>query len=171
MKKSAILLVLSFYLIALPVGVIAHRAEVYAQNSNGQKCESVQAKLQERVDKFADIKNNRSRRYQNIYDKTQTLVDRLEDQEIDTSQIRTDARQLKGKVEILVADATVYETALNHAKEVACDGNERLRPALEKTRNAIRQLAQDAKDIEDFYKLTIRPDLLDLKNQLENSSE
>lgn len=129
-------------------------------------CEKVQAKVTEKHENFEEKKGNHLDAYENLWDRLNTLIGRLEDKGYDTAQLEQDLQKLDAKIDKFSNDYDAYREKSNEAKGYACDKTKvELQAKLGEVKTALKTLKKDSQDIRNFYKNQIRPDILQLKNQ------
>lgn len=181
MKKIALILLLAFAFFGIGAGVLAFTpidlnikpeikidpnvVEAYHKNW----CEKIQNKIEEKQDKFKDKKGSHLEAYNNLLDRLETLQIRLKNKGYDTVQVGKDRTELEEKIEKFSSDYDTYRELANESKSYACDKTKaELQSKLAEVKAALKTVKSDSKDIKNFYKNVIKPDILQLKKQGKN---
>jgi chromosome segregation ATPase len=129
-------------------------------------CEKIQNKINEKHGSLEEKKGKHMERYDNLKSRLNTLIERLSAKGYDTAQLEKDLSDLGVKIDKFSSDFEVFKTKKEELKTYVCDKtNAEFKAKLAETKVALKTLQKDAKDIKDFYKNQIKPDIKDLKNQ------
>lgn len=136
------------------------------QERVANRCERVTERINNRIGQYDENKQKHINRYEALSDKVTALVARLDEKGYDTAKIKTDLQTLDGMIREFAGTYTSFINKLKDAKTYACGNSEgQFREAVEEALELLRDSRQQAKDIADFLKTTIKQDLQDLRNQ------
>ena len=156
-------------LLPMMLSLAMQRTDSLNNNNNNRvlRCDLINQRIDERVSNHTEDIKLRQGIYHNIQVRLQNLIDKADAAGLDTTKLKADLVILNGKVKVLQDALAVYIAALKDTKSYTCGTSqgkfmEKLGTAKTESlavRNAIL-------DIRNFYKNTIRPDMLALKAQI-----
>lgn len=130
-------------------------------------CKTKEIKIQNRITSFNENKEGHIVRYSTLKDRLLQKLDNWEDMGYDIDQLREDYSELDEKVKKFATDYTTYISELEDTQNLACNSSSgEFADALSGTRDALRIVREDARAIRQFYQNTIRPHILELRDQI-----
>lgn len=131
------------------------------------KCDMITTRIDTITARYSNNKDAHIKRYQDLKDKVSKIIDKVDGKNVDTAKLKTDLQTLDEKIKLFAKDYDDYINLLNDTKSYACGKSEgEFKASLEKTRNAAKKLKQDELEIRNFIQTTIKPDIQDIKDQL-----
>lgn len=157
-------------------------AQIFKNKLKETVCKRVQINITKRINQFESKKGMHITQYTQLDEKLQNIINRVNEYygygysysydyaygygyvyQKPTEKLEADLAVLKEKVNDFSVDYIVYAQSIKNAKQFTCAGTEgELKDELSNTRSYLNQVQVDAKAIQDFYKNTIRPDVVTL---------
>ncbi len=114
---------------------------------------------------------NRGKAYEELLSHVDKIITKLEDGDVDVTELKKQQTELTAKVELFKADLAKYKVALADLKEVGCVADPAaFKAALETARTARETVATDAKAIRTYVTDTIKPTLKTLRASVEKKT-
>ena len=131
------------------------------------KCVSAQGKVSSVGAKFKGIETSRTQVHQNILDRLNKAVTKLEEKGVASPELEIEITTLTTKMDTFKTDLATYKQSVADLKDLDCKTDpEGFKAALQTARTNLEKVRSDAKDIHTYLKETIRPHLTNLKKQL-----
>lgn len=131
-----------------------------------KKCETVIKRLDQRIDQYDKTKDTHLIKYKNTKDNFLALAERLDKKGYDTSKLRADGKTLDDKIATAAADYQSFIQKLEAAKQYPCQTSQgTFKKAMQDARTQLKVFHSDVKDIRNFFKTVIRPDLQAIRAQ------
>ncbi len=140
-------------------------------NSNAQKfadgaCRNIESRITTVTTRFENNKQRHATAYNNMVNRIQKFVIKLEKKGYNVSVLKTDLITLNEKVQKFTSDYQAFVLRLNESKAYACNGTQgQFRATLKEARQLMAVVKQDSIDVKNYYQTVIRPDILDIKAQ------
>jgi len=130
-------------------------------------CEKRQGKIEENKAKFEERKVKHMEAYNNLLDRLKKLSDKLSAKNYDVTDLDEDVIVLEEKIGQFETDFTVALDKIKEAKNYVCDGHTSVenKSEMKAARDLIKKVRQDSVEIRNYYKNTIRLDILAIKKQ------
>lgn len=133
------------------------------------RCQLIMGRIDSRILRFDENQDRHVAKYQQLKERFQALIARLESRGYDVSVLRQDFQELNELIVKFGTDYAVFIQDLRTARANACStsGGEfanRVRAAKE----SLDIVRGDVREIRTFYKDTIRQDILGFKEQVRN---
>ncbi|MCE7936273.1 hypothetical protein DYH10_00560 [Candidatus Saccharibacteria bacterium CPR2] len=136
------------------------------------KCQAAQGILKGVSTSAENIKTNRKKIYERLTGKVEELLPGVKEAGIDTTKLEADIAQLKTLLNEVDANFDIYTEKLNSAVESSCQDNpSSFYELLETARNARASLIDSINKVKEFVINTIKPDLQEIKSQLEKQKQ
>ena len=168
MKK--ILSITAFFLIfmALPV----HAKENFLERQSeirptmmAKACEMLENRIAEKITNFDNTHQFHVRQYNLMKEKIQKVITQKEAAGVDASKLKADMLTFEELIKKFDADRQAFIDALKNTQQFACGQSAgSFKDVLQTAQEKHRQVLADAKEIRNFYKNTIRPDLKALRD-------
>lgn len=191
MKKLITFLVLSLFLIPSTSSATAQSvtqgstgsssgnsvANSQEQSNSGSErsiknCERIQLRMQNRYDNYGLSKDKHLSVYNNMLERLNNFVDLANTAGIETTKLESDIATLESLIDEFKSLAEEGFTKMQETKASICDSEEiAFRQSLVQSRNQLKETHRKAQAIRVFYHDTIRPDLLEIKEQLQSTEE
>ncbi len=131
-----------------------------------KRCEQIRERVQSRTQKFESNNKYHQKNFNGINKNIEELSVFFEVEGLDTSDIESYLAILKTKLENLYVDHNSFIASLEASVDVDCvDIEEGIRNKLQLARQEGNSIREDILDIKDYYKETIRPELLELRKE------
>lgn len=143
-------------------------------NITDKNCETVKLRLTNKLEILKKIGERKKAKYESIKTRVQSVIDTAKEQGVDTAKLEEDLVLLAAKVEVYKAEATDLYDMLQKAATADCateEGRAEMRVWLQEARNQLKEVRSAMKDIYTFLRETLKPDLDDVKEQLEALSD
>lgn len=147
------------------------KAQENLRANQARKCEFLKTRLEFQRDKAAEIREHRKKRYQNIVDRLNALADRMDNNGLDSTELRAKIAELTALVSTYADTYTGYETALQTAINAACDGDEVSKDTVKTARDLLARLRSNAESIHTFFQDKVKPMLRDIQELVKESGE
>jgi len=149
--------------------------QVYAQEdtSNGvgervktTACTAVENRIKGQIERFDNNKGFHQQQFENLRNRVSKIVDRLKAKGFDTSDLTTDLATLDTKIAKFKTDYTTFIDKLRESQDLPCGESQgAFKDKIQESRDALKIVRADVKDIVDYYRNTIKPDLQKLRDQ------
>ncbi len=137
------------------------------QSSAIRNCERIESRFQNRYENFGLTKDKHMSVYNNMSSRLDNFIVITQETDINTTTLKQHIATFK---EMVTEFKTTASNAYNNMQETQngiCSSAEKdFRESLVQTRNRIAESHQQAAKIRAFYRDTLRPELLSIKNQL-----
>jgi hypothetical protein len=135
------------------------------------RCKNIQTRLETRINRYENNGQMFETVFGNMLARMQRLSDRLKAKGIDVSKLEADLITLNGKINKLFSDQESFMLTLEAAKSITCSEVDRENSTETKTkigeaRKVFQTLHEDRLDIRNFFKETIKPDILAIRQQI-----
>lgn len=137
------------------------------QTRIANKCVSAQGALSSAGQRMDVVRAKRTEVYGNITSKLNDLVTKLKAQNVNTTTLESQIKELNAKIDTYNTDLATYKqavadlTALDCAKDPTA-----FQASLESARAALAKVRTDAAAISEYVKNTIKPTLVQIRKQL-----
>ncbi|MBU2025148.1 MAG: hypothetical protein ABIC19_02345 [Patescibacteria group bacterium] len=140
-----------------------------------RNCQNIQSKIQNRINRYENYNSQNRNRFHYLKTRLEKFTADLKARDYDVSQIEQDLKILDEKIQKLNNACEEFINQLKQAQDYSCNkSREEFKNSLNRSVNNIPGIHQYLADIKNFYKDTIRPDILTLRNQkstLKNQSK
>ncbi|MCA9386623.1 hypothetical protein KC669_01170 [Candidatus Dojkabacteria bacterium] len=166
---SSSILVFSFFLAPVSAQVTksleSRDNNQLTEQSKQTRCERVTTRLQTVNSRYEQAKEKYSVRYRAIYNRINTLIDQLTEDEFDTTALQQDVDELNLLIGDFQDTVNNITESTNSLKQSACDGD---RDAFNVSKTNLESLVKDLKntsqEIRELVTIQIKSDLESLKN-------
>lgn len=135
------------------------------------RCTAAQGTIRSLSVKIDGAQSAREEKYGKLTTSFSTLSAKLKTQGLDTSTLEGQLKTLTTKIDTYKADLTTYKQAVTDLAALDCTKDPTaFQASLDAARKSLATVRSDAQAIHDYIKGTIKPTLLQLKQQLENTS-
>lgn len=132
------------------------------------KCQPAQAVVKNVEARVHDNAPTRTKAYQDITDKLNGIIAKLQSKEIDVTELKAEMTVLQGKITTFNTDLAAAKQAMNDVRNVDCISDPAaFEAALQTARTARDKVVKDASDIKAYITSTIKPSLEKIRGQLE----
>lgn len=148
--------------------VLAQSPSVFPRQDErlGKRCEKVNAKIDAQINRFNANKEKITKQQENIIKRSTEFINRLKAKGYDVSKVQTDLETIAAMVKTADNDYVLFIQKLEQTKQLDCgQAQGSFRQTAEEARNLLKTFRTDAKEIKDFVRNTLRPDLKALKEQ------
>lgn len=151
-------------------GVRAQLQEVKAKNKEARqqilenRCDATYSRIDAALKNYSIRKDNHLGFYQQALTRWQKLVELAESKGKDTTQIKKDLAEFGTMVTAAKTQYSGFVSTLEEAKKLDCgDSKGQFKGLIAESRAEMKILQEKVKDLKEFVKLHIRPDLSALK--------
>lgn len=131
------------------------------------RCQNVTSRIDNRIERYNENKVRHIDNYNKIKDKLSETGNNLEDKGYDVTELRNDLQTLDSKIKEFAQSYTTFVNTLNDSKSFACGESEgAFKDKVEESRAQLKDSRDLAKEIRDYIQDVIRPDLVDLREQI-----
>lgn len=134
------------------------------------RCNNIQTRLETRINRYENNGQMFETVFGNMLARITRLSERLEAKGVDVSTLKTDIATLEIKINKLFSDQDTFMQTLEDAKAVTCteadQTNSEIKGKMGEARTVLQTLHQDRLDIRSYFKETIKPDVLAIRQQL-----
>jgi hypothetical protein len=131
------------------------------------RCDIAQKRLKVRATNVAKIQETRTEVYDKITTKFDELITVLKENDIDTTELENEVKELKAKIDTHKSDMTAYKQAIDDASELDCtEDPEALKAALEEARSKLGKLISQIGDVRAYIRTTIKPTLKEIRAEI-----
>lgn len=135
------------------------------------KCKEKETRIKNRIGNFEAKKERHMEIYNKLQDRLEQKITRWKEMGYDTDKLETDLEELNTMVDEFVAEYSDYIDTLRGAQGIVCTSDDDFDTAVEEAQDDLQDLREKASEIKNFYYNTIRPDILDLKEQTPSVEE
>jgi chromosome segregation ATPase len=141
------------------------------EENQEQRCEVAEGRIDNKINKFDENKENHVERYRHIKEAVSNLVTRLKEKGLDTGNLEKYLTELDSKIKDMASDYQTFIDKLKATKSFACgNSNGDFLAALNEAKSARLTVWQDAVEIRKYIIETIRPEMKRLRDQLQSKS-
>jgi hypothetical protein len=134
-------------------------------------CADIGKNLEKRITNFQNKKSKHIEQYQKTQKRVTVLVDRLEAEGKDVSQLRVDLVNFDQLIAQFDVDYAAYIIGLQSTKEFTCGKSEgEFKAKLTIVRAQLKKVRDDSVTIRTYWAKTIKPKLLELKTDVETDT-
>ena len=131
------------------------------------RCKNSQGSLSSLSGRIHGLETSRNQKYGNLNDRLTKLSTRLSDAGLDVTTLDEQISELETLVETFKTDLATYKQAVSDLAEMDCAADpDAFKASLEEARTLREKLRQDSAAIKTYLKDTIKPTLVQLKEQL-----
>jgi chromosome segregation ATPase len=131
------------------------------------RCSAAQGKVHSLSGRIKGIETSRNEVYKNITDQLASLQTRLQQKDIDTTELQANIATLRTKIDGYKTDLTTYKQRVSDVAALDCKADpSAFKAALEAARAARLKVASDIKDIHDYLTGTVRASLVKLHDKV-----
>ena len=132
------------------------------------KCKASQGVISSLSGRIKGIQTSRSAVYKNITEHLSTLQIKLQNKNVDTTELQTEIADLQTKIDVYKTDITAYKQAVADLAAMDCMSDPAaFRSTLDAARAARQKVASDIADIRSYVTGTIKPTLVKIRQNLE----
>ena len=136
------------------------------KENRAQRCETVTAKVDERINKFDENRQDHGIRHQKIVNGVTNIVNRLKDRGFDVTKLEADLKDLNTKIVNAAKDYEAFVNILRDTKTVVCGQSQgQFASKMEAAKKQLTVVRADTKDIRDYYINTIKADIKEVRAQ------
>lgn len=153
--------------------MVAERNENREEKKEERKernCKNIETQIQNRINRYENSHDQHVKILNNMKPRLAQIISKFEAKGLDASALETDAKMLSSMIDSVV---TTYQTFLSTLKETqsnACgESDGEFKNKLGESRRILPEVKEGIEDIREYYKSTIRPDILELRDQLEDN--
>lgn len=156
----------------MKVEKVKNREEKKEERQEGN-CKNVEKQIQNRINRYGNSHDRHVKILNNMEEKLARIISRFEIRDLDVSELRADAKTLSDMIDSVVATHQAFLSALKESENYACsESDDEFKNKLGESRRILPEVKEGIEDIREYYKDTIRPDLLELRRQLgENDND
>lgn len=146
------------------------RLTAFQQRRIETRCKNAQTILNKRVEAITTIQTNRQTMNTTLTERLSKLEAKLSAADLDTTQLKEAIATLQTKVDAFKTDMSAYLEAAKDTAELDCTADPTaFKASLEASRTALKKVRTDAMEIRKHVKDTIKPQLVELKAQLQST--
>ncbi len=135
-----------------------------------ERCNVVEGRIQNKLSKFQENKENHVERYKHIKEAVTNLVARLKEKGYSTGNLETYLKELDSKIQDMASDYQTFISKLEETKNYTCGASQGDFVAkLNEAKAARIVVFQDAVEIRKYIIETIRPEMKSLREQIKDS--
>jgi hypothetical protein len=134
-----------------------------------ERCPMIESRIQIKVGDFDNNKIRHMEAYANMRERLAKVDTKLVEKSIDTSELKSYLVVLDSKIKKFASDYAAYIGSLKESQVAVCGKSRgQFLAELKKAKTALKVVHQDALDIRSYYVSTIKPELQELRRQLNN---
>ncbi|MDA3814888.1 MAG: hypothetical protein PF549_00800 [Patescibacteria group bacterium] len=131
-----------------------------------KRCDQVRSRIRKKIEKFNGNNKYHQKNFNGVEKNIEELVNLFKAEGLDTSELESYLAVLKTKLEKLYTDHDTFLEALEASTEVDCfDIEDGVKNKLQIAKQEGEVIREDILAVKDYYKDTIRPELIELKNE------
>jgi len=131
------------------------------------RCPTIESRIQVKVGNFDNNKIRHMEAYANMKERLAKIDARLAEKGLDTSKLKSELVVPDEKIKKFATDYSTYITKLKESQASVCGQSEgKFLAKIKEAKAGMKVVHQDALDIRAYYVNTIKPELQDLKKQL-----
>lgn len=131
------------------------------------RCPTIESRIQVKVGNFDNNKIRHMEAYANMKERLAKVDVKLTEKGLDTSKLKSELVVLDEKIKKFATDYSTYITKLKESQTSVCGQSEgKFLAKMKEARAGMKVVHQDALDIRAYYVNTIKPELQNLKKQL-----
>ena len=130
------------------------------------RCKNSTGKFNSLDGRIKGIETSRAQVYDNLVDRLTKLSTKLQERNVDTTELDAEIAQLQEKITTFQTDLAAYKQAVADLKDLGADcatDAEGFKASLEAARSALQKVKLDAADIKTFVNDTIKPTLKSIR--------
>ncbi len=136
------------------------------------RCKIITSNIERQITKYDENKNDHFKRYYNLRDKLSRAISVLTAQGVDVTTLTSDLAQLEDLLAKFSTDYAAFIDSLKNTQNFGCGTSDgEFSAALETSRTKLATLRQDALEIRNFYKDTIKTHILEIRRELSKLKE
>lgn len=150
-----------------------HKSQFKQKLTNAQqlkvktKCKDAQGLIGSLSVRIKNVQTNRNGVYKNITNKLASLQTKLQQKDIDTTELQAEISVLRTKVDAYKTDTATYKQAVIDLAGMDCTSDPTaFKSTLDAARAARQKVADDIADIRTYVNNTIKPTLVKIRLQL-----
>lgn len=137
-----------------------------------KKCERWQNRIQNRIKRYENKHQLHERVFGNMVDRLKKVSERLKDAGLDTGDLNSYITVLEGKINDLMGEHADFIDQLEQTDEHSCGQSEgEFKNQLGEARRMIPQVRSALDEVRDYYRDVVRPELIELKQQLNDEKD
>ncbi|OGC49859.1 hypothetical protein A2716_00655 [candidate division WWE3 bacterium RIFCSPHIGHO2_01_FULL_40_23] len=166
-NMSIKLKIVSFGLLLSSLFLVSGKAHaLIGEDLLEKRCTSIEARIQNRITRYDSLKDMHLKRYQNLREKVARIITSLEAKGLDVTKLKTDLEMLDAKIKKAQDDYAAFIAKLKETKDLSCGSSEgEFKAKLDEARALLKTFREDLEDIRNFYKTTIKADVLELRRK------
>lgn len=131
------------------------------------RCPTIESRIQVKVGNFDNNKIRHMEAYANMKERLAKVDTKLTEKGLDTSKLKSELVVLDEKIKKFATDYSTYINKLKESQTSVCGQSEgKFLAKMKEARAGMKVVHQDALDIRAYYVNTIKPELQNLKKQL-----
>lgn len=137
-----------------------------------KRCENVEKRVQTRINRYENNHSRHVKILENMEARLAKVITLFDEKGLDVSKLEADTATLSDMIDDVVATHETFVGELGKSENYACGESEgEFKKQLSKARRVLPEVKEGIEQIRTFYKDTIRPEILDLRSQLEEEDE
>lgn len=166
----------SFVIFFLAVFAAAQSNETNSTNSSVtgvSPCKAIEHRIQGRLEQYRESRDGHLKEFANLQLRLNETGKRLQDKGYNVSKLNEDLKILNEKIKKFNDDYTIFIQKLNETRNFTCGSSQgSFLAALNAAKSQLKIVRQDAEDIKELAKVTLRKDILELRlERIENKIE
>ncbi len=143
-----------------------------AQTALKTRCKAAQGLLSSLSGRIKGIQTSRNEVYTNIVDHLTSLQTKLQNKDVDTTELQAEIATLQTKITTYKTDLTAYKQAVADLAAMDCASDPAaFKSTLDAARAAREKVAKDSADIKAYVTDTIKPTLVKIRTTLEANEQ
>lgn len=131
-----------------------------------QRCTILTQNIDRRINRFNNNKERHINQYNTAKQRLSQLIEKLQQQGYDVSQLQADGETWDGKIQKFSADYVVFINKLTDTKNAPCGQSEgTFRTLLNQARQQVKIIHQDSVDARAYYQTVIKTDIQAIRDQ------
>lgn len=136
-------------------------------NNAIEKCPTIESRIQMKIVNFDNNKIRHLNAYNNLKERLTKVESQLADKGFDTTKLKSYLSVLNSKIEKFANDYAAYIDKLKESQTFVCSKpKSQFLAKLKEARLVLKTVHQDVLDIRSYYVNTIKPELQNLKQQI-----
>lgn len=131
------------------------------------RCKNINERVSQRIARYEQNKSKHFANYEQMKKRLAEVTAKLDSQSVDTTKLKTDMTQLDALIKKASDDYAAFIASLKTSQGITCGKSEgAFADALKTSRDKLQAARKSMEAIREYYKNTIRPDIMAIKKQM-----
>jgi len=150
------------------------REEVKMQleEKRAARCELTEGNVTKQIANFRESQSKHLQTYETLKERLANVIARLEEKGYDVAELQADLIVLEEKLAVLTEKFELFVIQLDEVSTIDCStANGTFVAAMKEAKDALAEVRAATLDVKNYYVGTIKPDIVDLRNQIRLESK